>query len=116
QWPLRKGENPGERRFFARGGFYTTDGKAKFIAVEPPALKDATSAEFPLRLNTGRIRDQWHTMTRTGLSPRLALHLPEPFVQVHPDDAARLGLADGGFARVATVHGTAIVKVAVSAD
>jgi assimilatory nitrate reductase catalytic subunit len=114
QWPLCKGDGPGERRFFARGGFYTPDGKARFIAVEPPALKDASSSEFPLRLNTGRVRDQWHTMTRTGLSPRLALHLPEPFVEVHPDDAARFGLADGGFARIASAHGACIVKVAVS--
>ena len=43
----------------------------------------------PLRLNTGRVRDQWHTMTRTGLSPRLGAHLPEPYVEIHPDDAGR---------------------------
>jgi assimilatory nitrate reductase catalytic subunit len=116
QWPLRKGEAAGERRFFARGGFYTPDGRGKFIAPEPPALKDTTSPDFPLRLNTGRIRDQWHTMTRTGLSHRLALHLPEPFVEVHPDDAVRFGLSDGGFARVATAHGACIVKVVLGED
>src|SRR5882757_4351753 len=79
QWPLRKGDGPGhkaaERRFFAEGGFFTPDRKARFIAPEPPALKEATSVAYPLRLNTGRIRDQWHTMTRSGLSPRLAAHL-----------------------------------------
>src|SRR5262249_50696841 len=90
------------------------DRKACFIAVEPPALKDVTSADFPFRLNTGRIRDQWHTMTRSGRSARLATHLPEPFVEVHPDDANAAGLADGGFARVATAHGSCIVKVIVS--
>jgi assimilatory nitrate reductase catalytic subunit len=116
QWPLRKGEASDERRFFARGGFYAPDGRAKFIVVEPPALKEAISAEFPLLLNTGRIRDQWHTMTRTGLSPRLALHLPEPFVELHPEDAARAGLTDGGFAKVATAHGACVVKVVVSDD
>jgi len=88
QWPARAGQPRQEQRFFANGGFYTPDGKARFIAPEPPALKEDTSAAFPLRLNTGRIRDQWHTMTRSGLSPRLATHLPEPFVEVHPDDAA----------------------------
>jgi assimilatory nitrate reductase catalytic subunit len=67
-----------------------------------------------LRLNTGRIRDQWHTMTRSGISPRLGQHLPEPFVEVHPDDAARFGLANGGFARVATDYGQCILRVAVS--
>src|SRR5712672_3134585 len=105
QWPLRKADGPGhkaaERRFFAEGGFFTPDRKARFIAPEPPALKEATSEAYPLRLNTGRIRDQWHTMTRSGLSPRLAAHLPEPFVEVSPDDAAAFGLSDGGFARVA---------------
>ena len=116
QWPLPAGTAPGERRFFADGGFFTADRKGRFIAPEPPALKEATSADFPLRLNTGRIRDQWHTMTRTGMSPRLATHLSEPFVEVHPDDAARAGLVDGGFARVATAHGACIVKVVVSED
>ncbi len=116
QWPLPAGAAPEERRFFADGGFFTADRKGRFIAPEPPALKEATSADFPLRLNTGRIRDQWHTMTRTGMSPRLATHLPEPFVEVHPDDATRAGLVDGGFARVATTHGQCIVKVVISED
>ncbi len=59
----------------------------------------------PLRLNTGRIRDQWHTMTRTGISPRLGQHLPEPFVEIHPDDAIKFGVVDDGFARVVTDYG-----------
>jgi assimilatory nitrate reductase catalytic subunit len=67
-----------------------------------------------LRLNTGRIRDQWHTMTRTGTSPRLGQHLPEPFVEVHPDDALRYGLADSSFARVTTDYGQCTLKVVVS--
>jgi len=116
QWPVISGQARGDTRFFAEGGFFTSDRKGKFIAPEQPALKDAIDESFPLRLNTGRIRDQWHTMTRTGLSPRLALHLPEPFVEVHPDDAARFALADGAFARVATAHGACVVKVVVSAD
>ncbi len=118
QWPLRKGDRlgdrPAERRFFAEGGFFTPDRKARFIAPEPPALKEATSEAYPLRLNTGRIRDQWHTMTRSGLSPRLAAHLPEPFVEVNPADAEAFSLSDGGFARVASAHGSCILKVMVS--
>ena len=65
-------------------------------------------AARPLRLNTGRIRDQWHTMTRTGASPRLGQHLPEPFVEIHPDDAGKYGVTDGGFARVTTDYGQCI--------
>jgi assimilatory nitrate reductase catalytic subunit len=114
QWPVCHGEKPHEHRFFAVGGFFTPDRKARFVAPEPPALKESTSAAYPLRLNTGRIRDQWHTMTRTGLSPRLAAHLPEPFVEVHPDDASAARLRDGGFARIATAHGSCVLKVIVS--
>jgi assimilatory nitrate reductase catalytic subunit len=77
-------------------------------------LRGETSAARPLRLNTGRIRDQWHTMTRTGLSPRLGQHIPEPYVEVHPDDAAQADLVDGGFARLATDVGQCILKVVVS--
>jgi assimilatory nitrate reductase catalytic subunit len=101
-------------RLFARGGFFTPDRRARFIAVAPPALHAATDDAFPLRLNTGRLRDQWHTMTRTGKSPRLGGHLPEPFVEVHPDDAVAAGLNAGGFARVATAHGACVLKVVVS--
>jgi assimilatory nitrate reductase catalytic subunit len=92
----------------------TPDGRARFIAVAPPALRSATDDTFPFRLNTGRVRDQWHTMTRTGRSPRLGRHLPEPFVEIHPDDAAVVGVVQGGFARIATAHGTCVLKVAVA--
>jgi assimilatory nitrate reductase catalytic subunit len=114
QWPLRAGEKRQDRRFFSNGGFYTGDGKARFIAPEIPAPKTQTSKEFPFRLNTGRVRDQWHTMTRTGLSARLGAHLPEPFVELHPADAKAMELADGGFARIATRWGACVLKVAVS--
>jgi len=116
QWPLRAGETAQhtDRRFFMQGGFYTPDRKARFVAVEPPAPKLATSKEFPLRLNTGRLRDQWHTMTRSGLSARLGAHMPEPFVEVHPADAKAMNLSDGGFAKVATRWGACVLKVTVT--
>src|SRR3954447_9020287 len=114
QWPTRGGEVEPRRRFFAAGGFYTNDRKARFVAPEIPALRSETTAGRPLRLNTGRIRDQWHTMTRTGISPRLSQHLPEPFVEIHPGDAAKAGMADGDFARVRTDYGQCILKVVVS--
>ena len=77
-----------------------------------PRCAQASSNEYPFVLNTGRVRDQWHTMTRTGLSPRLAQHTPEPFVEIHPDDARAHGLKD--FARVSTAHGEGIFKVALN--
>ena len=113
QWPLPLDGQP-QARFFADGGFFANDHKARFIAPEIPALRTETTAARPLRLNTGRIRDQWHTMTRTGSSPRLGQHLPEPFVEVHPDDAARHGVADGDFARVTTDFGQCTLRVVVS--
>ncbi|MEA2864736.1 MAG: assimilatory nitrate reductase catalytic subunit, partial [Bradyrhizobium sp.] len=113
-WPNRLGELQPQERFFAEGGFFANDHKARFIAPEIPALRTETTAGRPLRLNTGRIRDQWHTMTRSGISPRLGQHLPEPFVEVHPVDAARNGVVDGGFARVVTDYGQCILKVMVS--
>jgi len=113
QWPIREGSEP-QARFFADGHFYANDRKARFVAPEIPALRSETSAGRPLRLNTGRIRDQWHTMTRSGLSPRLGAHLPEPFVEIHPDDAGKYGIVDDSFARVTTDYGQCILKVVVS--
>jgi assimilatory nitrate reductase catalytic subunit len=113
QWPARE-DAPPQQRFFAEGGFFANDHKARFIAPEIPALRTETTAGRPLRLNTGRIRDQWHTMTRSGLSPRLGQHLPEPFVEIHPDDAVRFGIVDDSFARVVTDYGQCTLKVAVS--
>jgi assimilatory nitrate reductase catalytic subunit len=114
QWPVRVGETKGQARLFADGGFFTPDRRARFIAVEPPALRTRTSALYPLRLNTGRVRDQWHSMTRTGASPRLARHTLEPFVEINPDDAARHGVADGGFTRVTTGWGACVLRAAVT--
>jgi assimilatory nitrate reductase catalytic subunit len=113
-WPMRPGDIETQQRLFAEGGFFTSDQRARFIAPDIPALRTETHAGRPLRLNTGRVRDQWHTMTRSGLSPRLGQHLPEPFVEVHPDDALRFGVFDGGFARVVTDYGQCTLRVAVS--
>jgi assimilatory nitrate reductase catalytic subunit len=112
-WPLRAGEAP-QARFFADGRFFANDGTARFVAPDPPALRTETHPGRPLRLNTGRIRDQWHTMTRTGMSPRLGAHLPEPFVEIHPDDANKYGITDDSFARITTDHGQCILKAVVS--
>jgi assimilatory nitrate reductase catalytic subunit len=114
QWPLRKGTTTQQARFFADGGFYAHDKRARFIAPEAPELRSHVTPGRPLRLNTGRVRDQWHTMTRTGLSPRLGQHMPEPFVEIHPDDAARFAIVDGGYAQLTTDYGACTLKVVLS--
>jgi assimilatory nitrate reductase catalytic subunit len=113
-WPVRKEGGTPIARFFAEGGFFTPNGRANFVAPEIPAPSERTSDGFPFRLNTGRVRDQWHSMTRTGLSPRLGAHLPEPFVEVNAADARRAGLREGGFARVRSDHGTVVLRVKIS--
>jgi assimilatory nitrate reductase catalytic subunit len=112
QWPVR---SPGEgtQRLFAEGGYLTPNGRARLVAVKPVAKASTflQTPDWPFTLNTGRVRDQWHTMTRTGLSARLALHSPEPYVEVHPTDAQALGLEDGHLAQVETRLGRAVLRV-----
>ncbi len=105
--PFRWGGTP-----FADGRFSHPDGRARMIAVAQKPLADPLP-HWPMTLNTGRYRDHWHSMTRTGLSPKLARHREEPLVEVHPDDAARLGIADGGLARVATPQGNSLYRARV---
>ena len=114
QWPARVGQSQDKKRFFAAGGFFTGDRKARLIAPERPTPHEPTTRQFAFQLNTGRVRDQWHTMTRSGLSPRLGAHMPEPYVEVHPADAAEAGLKHDGFARVSTPYGACTLKVMVS--
>lgn len=98
---------------FAGGMFSTADRRAQLVAVEPPLPKNKNQ-DYPLSLNSGRYRDQWHTMTRTGLSPRLSQHRREPLLEIHPDDAAIRQVIDGGLARVRTRQGESIFRVNVS--
>ncbi len=115
QWPNTAAiGSANSTRLFAEGDFYTPDSRGRFLAPQAPALHSEANAAFPFILNTGRIRDQWHTMTRTGLSPRLSTHLAEPFVEIHPDDATRAGLYPDSFARVTTVNGSCILRVCIS--
>ncbi|MCS6787421.1 MAG: molybdopterin-dependent oxidoreductase [Thiobacillaceae bacterium] len=104
-WPL------GQERPYADGRFSTADGRARMLPIHPRAPAAAPHAAHPIVLNTGRLRDQWHTMTRTGLSPRLSAHCTEPCVELHPADITRLGLAAGGLARLHSPHGEAIARV-----
>lgn len=116
QWPVRRRAHPGAKRVFANRDFSASDRRARFIAIRDVEFSDATRPGLPLLLNTGRVRDQWHTMTRSGKSPRLSACVDEPFVSVHPIDVARFSLANGGFARITTMHGTTVLRVRESSD
>ncbi|MFG6081046.1 molybdopterin-dependent oxidoreductase [Paracoccus litorisediminis] len=110
-WPQSPRKSGG--RFFGDGRFHHPDGKARMIPVTPRAPQ-SVSAEHPYRLNTGRVRDHWHTMTRTGISARLSRHLAEPYLEIHPRDAEALGLSVASLARVSSPEGTAILRVLVT--
>lgn len=114
QWPRRKQE--AGARLFSDGRFYHADGRARFVATPPHKPANALDAEFPFVLNTGRIRDQWHTMTRTGKAPKLATHLPEPFVDMHPQDVLLCGARTGDLVRVTTRWGSLIVRLRTSGE
>ena len=98
---------------FADGRFSTPDGKARLVAVTQTELQNTLPA-FPMTLNTGRYRDQWHTMTRTGLSPKLSQHLREPMADIHPRDAEPFGIADGDLVRISTPQGSSVFRAALS--
>jgi assimilatory nitrate reductase catalytic subunit len=114
QWPINSTAPNGTARLFTNGKFYTPNGKARMIAVAPQLPAVAVDAEFPLVLNNGRIRDQWHTMTRTGKVPRLNAHLFEPFVQVQTRDAQIWQLHDGALARLTSRHGSMLARIHAS--
>src|SRR5206468_11950500 len=105
----------GTPRMFETGEFFTTDRKARFVPVTPRAAVNATSRDYPLVLNTGRIRDQWHTMTRTGKSARLLAHMFEPGAEFHPDDARMAGVENGGLARLTSPWGGTVARGVVTA-
>lgn len=116
QWPLPRGVTVDTARLFGAGGFFTADGKARCIAVGERAPVHAVDNSFPLILNSGRIRDQWHTMTRTGKTARLTGHIPEPYVEIHPVDALACGVSENALARVHSRWGEVIVRVRTSAE
>ena len=113
QWPVTRGETRGRTRLFGDGGFFTPGCRARFIAVTPRPPGKGTSSEYPLVLNTGRVRDQWHTMTRTGKSPRLSGHVVEPYAELHPFDAQLRGIADGELVQVTSRWGEALLRARV---
>ena len=115
QWPVNAAHPEGRARLFDDGRYFTASGKARFIAVAPRAPVNTTDVEYPLVLNTGRVRDHWHTLTRTGKSPRLSAHTIEPYAELHPRDAARLSVKEGVLLRITTRWGEMIARAALNA-
>ncbi|MFL6673991.1 MAG: molybdopterin-dependent oxidoreductase [Massilia sp.] len=114
QWPLPRGAAKvpqGTARLFGDGRFSHADGKARFVATPPRRPANPVNEVYPMALNTGRVRDQWHTMTRTGKSARLAGHVPEPFVDIHPQDALLCGVREGELARISSAWGSMVARV-----
>ena len=116
QWPVWDKQQPVKSvaRLFAQGQFSHADGKAKFIATTAIDPVNQVSSEYPLILNTGRIRDQWHTMSRTGLSANLSTHRAEPYCEIHPNDALKYGIQDGELVEVRSEWGQCILRAQVS--
>jgi len=113
QWPVTLTKPKGTARFFEIGKYYTESGKAKFVAPANFSVIEKPK-KYPLILNTGRIRDQWHTMTRTGRAARLSQHMSEPFVEIHPEDAEQLDLSNADIATISSQYGDMQARVVVT--
>ncbi len=111
QWPvlhLRKMAKPDETlllNYLKMVSLVTQMVKPSLLQQRPVDPVNPSSSEYPLVLNTGRIRDQWHTMTRTGLSANLSTHKAEPYCEIHPNDALKYGLKDGELVEIKSTWG-----------
>ncbi|MFM9885070.1 MAG: molybdopterin-dependent oxidoreductase [Burkholderiales bacterium] len=114
QWPFPSGAHTGATRLYTDNKFPTASGKAQFICTPYRAVKEPADARYPFRLTTGRLRDQWHGMSRTGTVAQLFSHAPEPAIALHPDDLKRRGFVAGEPVRVQSRRGD--LYVAVAAD
>jgi assimilatory nitrate reductase catalytic subunit len=104
QWPINKSAPYGTKRLFTDGKFYTQSGKAQFVVTEFAAPEQLTSKDFPFVLNSGRVRDQWHTMTRTGKTSELTSHVSRPYLAIHSKDATHLALKDNDLVSLKAAH------------
>lgn len=116
QWPVRRSDQGfvGTERLLGDGLFYTPNRRGQFITVAAKPAVNQPGDDYPFILNTGRIRDQWHTMTRTGLSPRLSAHIPEPYIEIHPKDALAQGLTNKALAKLESHWGSMLARVTVT--
>lgn len=116
QWPMRLGMPAGQQRLYENGVFQTPSGRARFLAPIYRATAEERDRRFPFALTTGRLRDQWHGMSRTGNLGRLFSHAPHPCVQINPVDARRLGFENDELVYVTSRRGCQMLPVAFSAD
>ena len=114
QWPVNGRYPDGTSRLYGDGKFNTADTRARFLPVTPRPPATAPDENYPYVLNTGRVRDHWHTLSRTGMSPRLSTHTFEPYAEIHPDDASRHKLAQDSLARVISPNSEIYVRVKIS--
>jgi assimilatory nitrate reductase catalytic subunit len=112
QWPVRR--DKAETRFFANGKFFTDNGRAKMLPLALQESPNKPSTDYPLTLNTGRIRDHWHTMTRSGKSPSLSAHIAEPFLEIHPIDAKTANIKPADLVLVNSPHGEVVLRAVVT--
>ncbi len=115
QWPVNKYRHTGTPRLFEDKIFYTPSKKAIFNipkSVENTAVKP--NDEFPLILTTGRVRDQWHTMTKTGKVARLKTHYPKPVLEINPVDAYLYNIKDNDVTEIKSVNGLVRVRAKVT--
>jgi assimilatory nitrate reductase catalytic subunit len=116
QWPLHEGDEKGRERLYEDGVFPTPDGRARFANVAYKPVAEPRDARYPFSLTTGRLRDQWHGMSRTGTLGRLFGHVAEPSVQMNPQDMARRLLAEGDLVHVTSRRGSIVLPVQTSTD
>ncbi|AEG93764.1 nitrate reductase [Ramlibacter tataouinensis] len=116
QWPMPQGAPAGKARLYEDGVFPTPDGRARFADVAWRPVAEPRESRYPFSLTTGRLRDQWHGMSRSGTVARLFGHVPEPVVQLHPQDMHRRGLAEGDLVHVTSKRGSIVVPVQASRE
>jgi ferredoxin-nitrate reductase len=116
QWPYPQNAEEGTKRLFEDKKFYTPSGKARISSPPSDNLSEKPSEDFPLVLTTGRIRDQWHTMTRTGKVKKLNQHIPQAYLEIHEMDALIRGIKDGSVVEVFNPRGSVKVTAKFSAD
>jgi anaerobic selenocysteine-containing dehydrogenase len=114
QWPVPDPTHPGTPRRYTDGRFQTGDGRARLVAVDHDPPVEPPDAGYPLTLTTGRVRDHWHTLTRTAKAPALAARTREPLLEVHPADAQRAGVLNGDFVEITSRRGKAVAQARVT--